>query len=45
MHLVHVEDLDAFYRAAFDPAVLATSSVYRYQCEHCHAVEFFDTPT
>jgi nitrate reductase cytochrome c-type subunit len=45
MHLVHVEDLDGFYRKKFDPAVLATTTVYRYQCAQCHSVEFFDTPS
>ena len=43
MHLLHVEDLDSFYRKAFDPALLSTSTVYRYECATCHAVEFFTT--
>ena len=43
MHLVHVEDLDSFYRKAFDPAMLATSTVYRYECASCRSVELFTT--
>jgi hypothetical protein len=42
-HLVHIEDLDAFYRRAFDPRSLATTTVYEYECGACHRVETFTT--
>lgn len=42
-HVVHIEDLDAFYRRAFDPRSLATATVYEYECTACHAIVQFTT--
>lgn len=42
-HVVHIEDLDAFYRRTFDPRSLATTTVYEYECTGCHGIAQFTT--
>jgi hypothetical protein len=41
--VVHIEDLDAFYRRTFDPRSLATTTVYEYECTGCHGIAQFTT--
>jgi hypothetical protein len=42
-HVVHVEDLNAFYRKTFSPEMLATTTVYEYECTACHHLDTFAT--
>jgi hypothetical protein len=42
-HVVHVEDLNAFYRKTFSPEMLATTTVYEYECTACHHLDTFTT--
>ncbi len=44
-HVVHIEDLDAFYRREFDQRMLATTTVYLYECTACHHIDTFTTAT
>jgi hypothetical protein len=42
-HIVHVEDLNAFYRKTFSSSMLATTTVYEYECSACHQLAMFTT--
>jgi hypothetical protein len=44
-HHVHIEDLDSFYRREFDQRMLATTTVYVYECAACHHLDMFTTAT